>query len=242
MSSEPFSNKLCNPFAADIFPEGDAAALAGASLHHEAQERLEALIAEAAAEPNTASRQTSSRIILLKAPRAGYGKTHLLSQLSDNAREQAFLIPLQINPDQAFSWKMLLEQVVHALHHSGEPPNPTPLDLIARRAFAFTNASLIRKGKIPCENPEEAAASLILHAAELFDFAGTDQPVARWFQEHFERLLPSAAAILSEETRLPGTAASIWLRALCGYAQGAVERDPARAATLLWALRQPEAT
>ncbi len=242
MSSDPSPNLLCNPFSADIFPEGDpAAADAGLSLHLEAQERLEEWIAEAAAEDPASVRHPGSRIILLKAPRAGYGKSHLLSQLPPQASSPAIFIPVEIDPDEAISWKWLFDQVLPALHGADAAHSPTPLDLIARRTFAAMNAGLIQSGKIPCENPTEAVASLESHAAELFDFAKTDQPVAQWFQKHFERLLPFGAPFVAQQMGISEGAATFWLRALCGYAQGGAEENPNRLKTLGWAIRQPEA-
>ena len=240
MASDSFSTKLCNPFAADIFPDGDSSD-DRLTLHHEAQDRLEELIAQAAHEPASAVRQGNGRVILLKAPRAGYGKSHLLGRLQAEARHASFVVALEFDPEQTLSWKFLLDQVLTALHQPGAGGSASALDLIARRTFAMVNAGMIRAGKIPCGHPEEAAASLEQRSAELFDFARTDQPVARWFQEHFERLLPASAPLVSGETGLSESDATIWLRALCGYAQGGAEGGPARLATLQWALKQPEA-
>lgn len=241
MAPDSFSNKLCNPFSADIFPDGDLAADAGASMHPEAQERLEEVIAEAAHEPATGVRAGNGRIILLKAPRAGYGKSHLLNQLRTQERESAFVIALDFDPEQTISWKCLLDQVFAALHIPAADGPATLLDLVARRTFAMVNAAMIRIGRIPCGHPEDAATALAARSADLFDFSNPDQPVALWFQEHFERLLPVCAPLLEEETGLTVASATLWLRALCGYAQGGAEGDPSRLATLQWALKQPDA-
>ena len=240
MASDSFSTKLCNPFDADIFPDGESSADAGLTLHHDAEERLEELIAQAAHEPPSAVRQGNGRVILLKAPRAGYGKSHLLSRLQAGDSPLSFVVALEFDPEQTLSWKFLLDQVLTALHQPGADGSASALDLIARRTFAMVNAGMIRAGKIPCAHPEEAAVSLEERSAELFDFGKTDQPVAQWFQEHFERLLPVSAPLVRRETGLPESAATLWLRALCGYAQGGGEADSARLATLQWAIKQTE--
>ena len=241
MASDSFSNKLCNPFAADIFPDGESPTDAGLTLHHDAQERLEELVAQAAHEPANAVRHGNGRIILLKAPRAGYGKSYLLSRLQAGTGSESFVLPLEFDPEQPLSWKSLFDQVLTSLHEPTAEGAPTVLDLIARRTFAMVNAGMIRTSKVPCEQPVEAAAALEARYAELFDFAKTDQPVALWFQEHFELLLPFSAPLLQAESGLSETAATLWLRALCGYAQAGAEGDPSRLATLRWAIKQPEA-
>ena len=240
MVSPSFSPKICNPFAADIFPDGNLTAGDHLTLHHEAQEQLEDLITQAAHEPASAVRQGNGRVVLLKAPRAGYGKSHLFSRLHGANPAACFLVPLEFDPEQTLSWKSLLDQVLTALHQPECGDTSPALDCISRRTFAMVNAGMIRAGNIPCANPEAAAASLEKRAGELLDFGQPDQPVARWFQEHFERLLPLCVPLVHEETGLSGAAATLWLRALCGYAQGSAGGDPARLSSLQWAIKQPE--
>ena len=202
MASDSFSTKLCNPFSEDIFPDGDPATASSLTLHHDAEERLEELLAEAAQQPPGAVRHGNGRVILLKAPRAGYGKSHLLSRLQIANPLAFFVVPLEFDPGETLSWKSLLDQVFQILHQPGNAGAPAPLDLVARRTFAMANAGMIRAGKIPCGEPETAAVSLEQRFAELFDFTNPEQEVARWFQENFERLLPVSSSLVSEETGL----------------------------------------
>ena len=240
MASDSFSTKLCNPFSGDIFPDGDPATASSLTLHHDAEERLEELLAEAAQQPPGAVRHGNGRVILLKAPRAGYGKSHLLSRLQIADPLAFFVVPLEFDPGETLSWKSLLDQVFQILHQPGNAGAPAPLDLVARRTFAMANAGMIRAGKIPCGEPETAAVSLEQRFAELFDFTNPEQEVARWFQENFERLLPVSSSLVSEETGLSKASALLWLRALCGYAQGGAGVDASRLSTLLWSLKQPD--
>ncbi len=240
MASDSFSTKLCNPFAADIFPDGEAPADAGLILHHDAKEHLEELIAQAAHEPVSSVRKGQGRVILLRAPRAGYGKSYLISRLQPGTGGESFVLPLEFDPEEPLSWKSLFDQVLTALHEPIAEGMPTALDLIARRTFAMVNAGMLRTGKVPCEQPQEAAAALEARYVELFDFSKPDQPVASWFQEHFERLLPFSTPFIHDESGLSEGEATHWLRALCGYAQAGAEGDPTRLATLRWALKQPE--
>ena len=160
MASDSFSTKLCNPFAADIFPDGEAPADAGLILHHDAKEHLEELIAQAAHEPVSSVRKAQGRVILLRAPRAGYGKSYLISRLQPGTGGESFVLPLEFDPEEPLSWKSLFDQVLTALHEPIAEGMPTALDLIARRTFAMVNAGMIRSGKVPCEQPWEAAAAL----------------------------------------------------------------------------------
>ena len=178
MPSDSFSSKLCNPFAADVFPDGESRGDPLLTLHHEAQERLEDLIAEAAHLPPSAVRQEDGRVILLKAPRAGYGKSHLISRLEAGGTAPAFIMTLEFDPGQTLTWKSLLDQVLARLHTASPDGSPTWLDLVARRTFAMVNAGMIQAGKIPCADPAAATVALAERAVELFDFARPDQSVA----------------------------------------------------------------
>jgi hypothetical protein len=241
MASDSFSTKLCNPFASDIFPDGEAEVEGPLVLHHVAQDQLEELILQAAHEPVSAVRTSQGRVVLLRAPRAGYGKSHLLHRLRQGSAGDAMLVPVEFDPEEKITWKPILDQVLNALHQTFSSEGITFLDHIARRTFATVNAGVIRAGKVPCEQPETAAAAVEQRYLELFDFSKTNQPVAVWFQAHFERLLPISSGLLHEETGLPAESCTLWLRALCGYAQGGAEGDPARLSTLQWALKQPTA-
>ncbi len=239
MASDSFSTKLCNPFASDIFPDGEAASAGPIVLHHVAQDQLEELILQAAHEPVSSVRTGQGRVVLLRAPRAGYGKSHLLHRLRQGAAGDAILVPVEFDPGEKITWKPILDQVLNALHQTFSAEGITLLDHIARRTFASVNAGMIRAGKVPCEQPETAAAAVEQRYLELFDFAKTGQPVAVWFQAHFERLLPISSGLLHQETGLMAESCTLWLRALCGYAQGGAEGDPARLSTLQWAIKQP---
>ncbi len=239
MASQSFTTKLCNPFAADIFPDGETGADGTLTLHHDAEQRLEEEITQAAHEPSASVRSGPGRIILLKAPRAGYGKSYLLHRLRRGVAAEAIVIPIEFDPEEKIAWKPLLEQVLASLHEPLDPAGLTTLDYIARYTFAMVNAGLILNGKVPCAEPEQAAAALGQRYVELFDFSKKDQPVAAWFEGHFERLLPVSAQLLEGASGLSAPACLLWLRAFCGYSQAGAEGDPSRLETLKWALQQP---
>lgn len=242
MASAPFSPKLSNPFAADIFPDGEAANGSPLSLHHTAEERLEEMVDQTAHEPVASVKTGQGRVILLRAPRAGYGKSHLLHRLRETGETKAFVIPVTLDPEEKIGWKVLLDQALAALHLPVDPDKDTGvtvLDYVARRTFALVNAEMIRSGQVPCGQPEESARAVEAQYLTLFDFAQAGQPVAVWFQEHFERLLPASTPLLAAATGLTEASAELWLRAFCVYCQAGAEGDRSRLGALEWALKQP---
>ncbi len=241
MAPDSFSPPHPNPFAADLFPDGAPPPAKPLLLHPHAHDQLEALLDTLQRASPAAVRLDQGQLILLKAPRAGYGKSHLLHHWSARARDHAFCVPLTFNPETSLSWKALLAQLLEALHQPAPDSSLTALDLVARLTFARILSALLRSRQLPCAQPLAAAAALADRPLALLDFADPTQAVATWFQEHFEQLLPPAVALLCAETGLSNPAAALWWRALCGYAQAGAEPDPLRLETLQWTLNQATA-
>ena len=229
-----------NPFTADIHPDG-VPPLAGAlTLHHEALEDLEAMIGGLAEIPAVRGLAAGGTVVLLRAPRAGYGKTCLLARLRERLAGDTLPAALEFDLDGPIDWKTALGQLLDQWNRpAAGNSGPTWLDHIARRLFALANEGLIRSGRVPCAHPDEAVEGLQKRYLELFDFSDPAQPVAKWFLDHFERLLPESAPVLAEAAGITSEAATFWLRVLCGYADASADGDGMRLEGLRWALRQP---
>jgi len=226
-----------NPFSPDIFPDGFPVSVAEFPLHAAALEGLSRKIDEVGAGPGMPG--GGGQVILLKAPRAGYGKSHLLEVFRRRFADRAFLLGIDFDADRELQWSGLFWQVLERLHETpGGPDGVTLLDALARRLFARLNQELIREQRVPCANPEAALRALELRYLDLFNFSDSRQPVARWFAEHFERLLSATSRILARESGLTESASAGWLRMLCGYAQGIGDGAAVRFAGLRWAVQQ----
>lgn len=210
-------------------------------IHHEAIGQFEELLRLAAARPHTpCSEAAGGNVVLLKAPRAGYGKSHLMARLRHQVADSAWVLPMNFDPDRDQKWSILFWQALDHLHQAKTGQGPLSLlDLLARRVFAVVNQHLILEKRVPCAHPEEALAGLEQRYVELFDFQNPAQPVARWFAEHFERLLPVTGRVLAQAAGIRDDEATAWLRVLCGYAQGLGDGDAVRLEGLRWAVQQP---
>ncbi len=231
-----------NPFAADIHPDGYSVESGAQLLHSAALGTLENLVAAAGSRrQDIAGQDGGGIVVLLKAPRAGFGKSHLIARLGGQLEDRAFVVPVVCDPDREQQWSPLLWQMLESFHQ-GRAGSLSLLDLIARRLFSLVNQRLIQAGQVPCSHPAEAISRLDSQFTSLFDFADPAQPVAAWFAEHFERLLPWSSEAFSSLTGLSAEPATHWLRILCAYAQAAVEPDAVRSETLRWSVLQPSAT
>ncbi len=229
---------LPNPFKADIFPDGLPVTDNSAVLHPAALEELQTMLHDLTFRSPTLSTE-EGRVVLLKAPRAGYGKSHLLALLQQRLGSNAQVVAPQLAREGGFSWAGLFAETLGLWHqHHGGKALLTKLDELARQLFGMLNAELIRQQQVPCANPTAAIQALHQRSLELFDLNDSRQAVGRWFVDHFERLLPITSATLGNFTDMSQEAAVTWLRALCAYAQGAADGDLMRFEQLRWALQQ----
>ncbi len=225
-----------NPFSEDVFFDQQHPGQDVDSLNVEA---LGALRQEL---PSGEPGSGLGRALVLNAPRAGYGKTHLVSRFAEGLAGRAFVIPLSFDLEKPPCWATLLWDVLEKLHHDHAlRPGLTVLDETARFLFARVNQRLIQERKIPCAHPEEAVAALDRNYLEMFDFTNPEQEVARWFGSHFESLAPLSAEVLAPQADLSPSRTTFWLRVLCAYAQGAAEAPETRLEALRWAVNTSDA-
>ncbi len=227
-----------NPFQADIFPDGLPLHETAAVLHPGALDDLQALLHQISLRP-LHDAPLEGTVCLLKAPRAGYGKSHLLALLAQRLGDQAQILAPQLAPDGRLTWAALYQNTLAQWHRQRTSNGRmTKLDELTRQLFGLINAELIRESRVPCANPAAAIQALRQRPTELFDLQDARQAVGRWFMDHFERLLPVTSAALANFTGCSQEACVTWLRGLCAYAQGANDGEVLRFEQLSWNLQQ----
>ena len=224
-----------NPFADDIFVSPPS----GAGL--EAGDAGEAFQVEALGVLGRAVPEGEGGVmgpsLVVTAPRAGFGKTHLIAKFTRGLAGRALVVPLVFDLESPPRWAGVLWEVVRTLHaERSHRAGLTMMDEVSRFLFACGNRRLIEAGVIPCPHPVEVLASLERNYLEMFDFGAVKQPVARWFGEQFEGLAPAMAERLAGEVGVDPGGVSHWLRVLLAYAQGVGEASGPRLEALRWAV------
>jgi hypothetical protein len=168
------------------------------------------------------------RCILLRAPRAGHGKTHLLSRVQHHLGASHEFIPLHA----AFGCQIDASTVIDDTLRRLLRPLPASgglcvLDLVARRLFATALQPLVGSGEVPCQDREGALAALRTRPIETFDFHHPNAVTAHWARENFEILGQRLAMELSQRCSLPIREVSFWVEVLFRFAATPVE-NPAR--------------
>ena len=172
--------------------------------------------------------EKSGRCILLRAPRAGHGKTHLLSRIQHHLGATHEFIPLHpafgCQIDAATVIDDTLRRLLRPLPASG---GLCVLDLVTRRLFAAALQPLVGSGEVPCQDREGALTALRTRPIETFDFHHPNAVTAHWARENFEVLGQRLSVELAQRCDLPIREVSFWVEALFRFAATPVE-NPVR--------------
>lgn len=202
-----------NPFNDDIFTEGAP----GAGGIHE--EVLDALAATARDLENVGSDdspqiQAYGRTVLLLAPRAGFGKSHLLSRLSERLREETIFVPLYFEPELPITWTRLATNFCGLLQVKPSPQDSklTLLDEIARFFFGQLVILGMQRGLVEADEKQRAMEYVYENFRVLFDENSGELSRAEWFQEAYEPLIDALSGEMAATFAIDEDAAIFWGR------------------------------
>lgn len=170
--------------------------------------------------------EKTGRCILFRAPRAGHGKTHLLSRIQHQLGSAYEFIPLHAafgcRIDAATVTDDTLRRLVRQLPASG---GLTILDLVTRRLFASSLQPLVGSGEVPCQDREGALTALRTRPIETFDFHHPNAVTAHWARENFEVLGQRLSHELAERGGLPVREVAFWVESLFRFASAPLENS-----------------
>lgn len=191
---QPFGNDICA-----TWHEGEGEA--SVPIHENALEELRAL-------------ENQGRVILLSAPRAGHGKTHLLGRVAEKLQGEAVVASLPWETEEGMTWAGCGRGIVADLAYSGAKPNL--LQQVCAGVHATLLKRLIQTGRIPSTDPSQALRVLSQDPMNLFSESGPAKVIGEWFRKHYDQL----HATLTEVTYLEGRAeVADWLRAMFDYVE-----------------------
>ena len=131
------------------------------------------------------------QLMLLRAPRAGYGKTMLLSRLKQARQAGSLFVPIHLSDGRRVEGEFILEEILTQMSEVLPAGGGlTRLDLHTRRLFAQGLIPMVYSGEVPCQDREGALASLLNRPTEAFDFHHEGAAIAQWSRENFSLLGP----------------------------------------------------
>jgi len=162
--------------------------------------------------------ETLGRGVLLRSPRAGYGKTHVMERVRQRIGpgfEFVPLRPLDGSPDPAAGIEDALRRLTRQLPASG---GLTSLDFYSRQLLAWGLRPLVCSGEVPCQDRDAAAEALQKRPVETFDFHHPQAVTAHWTRENFDVLGPRLALEISRSTGCSLNQVAFWVGALFRFA------------------------
>jgi hypothetical protein len=227
-----------NPFGADVCtgPYGVTEAHSVAALNAEVLDRLRLSVDE---QQERTGRVVGQPLVLLTAPRAGYGKTHLLGRMTAASGGQWLLLPLAFRMGDEVTRANVGRRGLEALSRAEtEVVGWSKLREAAGGVVAALLKQLIQLGKLPCANPEQAVRVLSGPVQEIFSASGQAHLIGEWLRKHVAPLRKPMAELASRSTGAVTIAeAEVWLQALISHA---LEGEGAGMAALLQVATQSE--
>ncbi len=170
--------------------------------------------------------ESPGRCVLLRAARAGHGKTHLLSRLRQFLSASHEFIPLQpaakCRIDAGTVMDDTLRCLLRQLPGSG---GLCVLDLVTRRLFSLALQPLVGSGDVPCLDREGALAALRLRPMETFDFHDPVAVTAQWAKENFDVLGQRLGHELAQRCGLPVREVAFWVDVLFRFASAPLDHS-----------------
>ncbi len=165
------------------------------------------------------------RMILLRSPRAGFGKTHLLMRLQRRVMRSHEFIPLEPCKSRYFGAQTVLDAVLRCFSRILPGGGGlTALDLLARRILAAGLEPLVESGEVPSQDRDSALLALRQRPVETFDFHNEDAVIARWAMANFSLLGPRLTADLAGRTRAGFRPVAWWVELLFRYSSAEVDQ------------------
>jgi len=159
------------------------------------------------------------QLISLRAPRAGYGKTMLLSRLREKKKSAMTIIPIHLADGRLVEGERILEEVLTQMAELVPgTAGLTKLDLHTRQLFAHGLLPMVYSGEVPSQDKQGALASLKERPTEAFDFHNEGAAIAQWTKSQFDVLSPRLSSVLGKASGVTTRDTSYWISRLFKFA------------------------
>ena len=199
-----------NPFDDAFDLLGHGSQVTTESIHKHELDRLSDLL--------SGNGKCAGRVILLRSPRAGFGKTHLLNRLKKRLADSSEFIALKLIKGRYVNDELVLDAVLRKLSRLyPESDGLTYLDVFARRIFAEGLGPLVLSGEVPSQDREGSFESIKNQPVETFDFHNAQAATAQWAASNFSLLGPRISMELAEQAESRYRAVAWWVELLFRY-------------------------
>ncbi len=160
--------------------------------------------------------RSAGPMMLLTAPRAGYGKTHLLGRVAAAAANQAVIVPVAFKSGDSLALASLSRRGIESLADtvvSAESPSWSRLREGSAQVVMGLLRRLIENRQLPCANAEQAVQVLAGPVHDVFDPTGRARRIGEWIIQNREGLRGPLAMLAAREVPLRAELLDGWMGA-----------------------------
>ena len=161
--------------------------------------------------------RSAGPMMLLTAPRAGYGKTHLLGRVAAAAEDQAVIVPVAFRSGDPLTLATLSRRGIESLAENaaaGDSLGWSRLREVSAQVVALLLRRMIESRQLPCANAEQALETLSRTGQEVFDPAGRAARIGIWIAQNRDNLRGPLAMVAASEIPLRAESLDAWVAAL----------------------------
>ncbi len=153
----------------------------------------------------------SGRTILIAAPRAGYGKSHLIGRLRSVTESLVAAMTLPFDPSRTIGWPVMLASVLRQYQDSRCPQHVgcSLMDETARFFLSNILQAAIAEGSIQEKDLPETEVSLRLHYRDVMA-PNSGTKILPWIRKRLPELSAAAGRPMSTRWKLTERAIAFW--------------------------------
>lgn len=216
------SRKIPNPFIDDVFTYGKEGNTGAPEVHQRVMSQcisvLETLIREGDDRHQWGS---MGRCLLISAPRAGFGKSHLVGRLRSTTESIIAAVNLPFDPSRSISWPMVLASVLRQYSDTTCPQNRecSLMDETSRFFLASLVRASILSGSLSDKDCPESEASLRVDYRNIFS-RNSKSKILNWVDKRSGELAHAASQPMKSRWGLGRAEVSFWTGVFVDYTKG----------------------
>ena len=154
-------------------------------------------------------------LVLLTAPRAGYGKTHLLGRIAAARANESVMVPLAFRAGDALTLPTLARRGMESLAQApAEYPGWSRLRESCAHVVTLLLHRLIDHGQLNCANPSQALKVLDGPVEEVFSEQGRARVIGDWIRKNRDSLKSALAMLAAKSLPVRVELLDGWLAAM----------------------------
>lgn len=154
-------------------------------------------------------------LILLTAPRAGYGKTHLLGRIAAARANESVMVPLAFRAGDALTLPTLARRGIESLAAAeADIPTWSRLRESSAQVLMLLLHKLIAQGQLNCANPSQALKVLNGPVEEVFSEQGRAHVIGDWVRKNRDSLKSALAMLASKSLPVRAELLDGWIAAM----------------------------